>query len=115
MNKTLLIIALFASVFFLIVYILKQRSNSNIPNKTFTIATITKKESKKNGVLYHYTFQSGGTFKGTFRHNSDKFSLGDRYFVSYNNYDPARNFLEIQHPVPDTITEVPENGWQKLP
>ncbi len=116
MNKTLLISLLFVLVFLLIVLVLKKRSASRILNKRYSIATIIRKESKKNGTLYHYTFSSNNKdFKGTFRHHANKFALGTRYFVSYDTTNPTQNFLELQYPTPDTITTIPENGWDHIP
>ena len=116
MNKILLIIVLFVAVFMIAVYVLKQRSNSDLKNKRYTVATITQKELKKNGAVYHFKFLVNNTnYKGTFHHNKTTFTSGARYYVAYSSLNPEQNFLEIQQPVPDTITTIPEQGWTQIP
>ena len=45
----------------------------------------------------------------------DRGQIGRKYFVIYDKMDSNINDLFVCCPVPDTLIDIPKEGWDKIP
>lgn len=85
----------------------------------FTIATIYNIEpAARSGLIFDFKYMFyGKEYKSRAGASYDDLSMkdeGKRVFIQVLPNDPSRCFMtDIQ--VPDSITEAPSEGWEKLP
>ena len=87
----------------------------------FTIGVTTAEHNNVKGSMvvdYDYFFaQSKLSASGSTQHwlfNKPK-TPGGRYYVQLDYTDPSNVEIFFDHPVPDSITDVPDSGWTYMP
>ncbi len=83
----------------------------------FTIGTTIKSDTSDYGrTVYYYYYVNNEQIKGAITlPRMDVKVPGGRYFVKYNARDKYMAELLKSHPVPDNISDVPADGWDKEP
>ncbi len=87
----------------------------------FTVGVITSTESHSEGcganylkfnvnsVVYHSSMSDCNTCTESY------YKIGDKVFIQFDPNDPNKNECIGEICVPDTLINIPENGWNKLP
>lgn len=115
-SKNILILVL-ALIVFISLLINKKIQDENLFSiGKYTYGTITDIKAMKGGLVYYYDFKLNGYFYEGNRRSGRLKKKGDRCFIIFNpnNYDDNKMLLLLPL-VPDSIMDVPVNGWKKLP
>lgn len=103
-------------LFGLIIIIYKNHNNSQlIKEGNFTIGKYVNSKVIKGGTLHYYIFKVKDKKYKKGQQTGNKGKKGKLYFVIFNPKNPTQSRLLMNIPVPDTIKEIPENGWKELP
>lgn len=68
--------------------------------------------------LEYYYFVKGEKYKQSqsdYPCDKPKQSLQKRFYIMFNPDNPKNSKLLLDFPVPDSITEAPPEGWDKIP
>jgi hypothetical protein len=85
----------------------------------YTVATTTNLISTpRNHAAIEYTFSVNGKIYTSVGADIKKYNIqypNGRYFVKFPFKSPGANEIQWEHPVPDSIINVPKDGWKELP
>lgn len=80
----------------------------------YAVATIKDAVVTSEGVDYKYEFlYLGNEYVGSF--TGSKYSIGDKYFVSFSKKSPSENLLQYNDPVPVCLQDSIYSFWSKIP
>jgi hypothetical protein len=92
------------------------RVNHNI---RYTVATTTRQISTpRNNAAIEYKFSVDGRIYTSVGADIKKYNIqypNGRYYVKFPFKSPGANEIQWDLPVPDSIINVPKDGWKELP
>ena len=86
----------------------------------YTIATISKFDFPADGgecaeILYYINNKGYNSIIGLSSEDKLHYKIGTRFFIEYYPNDPNTSALVLDKIVPDTLLNVPANGWKSIP
>lgn len=115
-----LIIGIITAV--VVIYVLGTiyfRSQRLEGNHRYTVATVKGFEwPAEGGRDAAISYQVNGSyFKGSVSENqgNKQFKIGDRLFIEFYPPDPDLSQMVYNKDVPDTLINIPVNGWDSIP
>ncbi|MBG9377054.1 hypothetical protein I5907_12490 [Panacibacter sp. DH6] len=84
---------------------------------SYTVAIITSFTNPTDGgkdANFIYTV-NGKKYKGFFNASKIDTRIGDRYFLKFLKSDPDISQFLFDMSVPDSIINIPKEGWEQLP
>lgn len=113
-NKKSLFLLLVAIIIICIIEF--YRSGVVAKEGVYTIATIHKVQGARGGLRidFSYVFDNKNYTGYAVNSSYSRNDVGKRFFIQVLPNDPERSLItDIE--VPDSITEAPPEGWEKLP
>lgn len=66
----------------------------------------------KGGIIYHYTFKINRQTYRAEQKTGRNGEVGQKFYVIFDPDEPNKSRLLMNIPVPDSLNEVPINGWE---
>ena len=85
----------------------------------FTVGVLYKTNMGGTGVsptaYYKYSVNNKSIDMTASFSSNEKFIIGDRYFIRFEKGNPKNSEILLDKPVPDSITNLPKEGWIEIP
>src|SRR5215203_6988844 len=79
----------------------------------YAVAIIKEAVVTSEGIDYKYEFfYLGNEYVGSF--TGSKYSIGDKYFVSFSKQSPSQNLLQYSEPVPACLQDSINSFWTEI-
>lgn len=114
---TAIVFVLIGTIILIQEFCIKPKQLHGSETVRFSVATITGFDSPSDGgedVSYIYTINQR-TYKGFFNAFKRKIHVGEMYFLQFSIENPNNATIMLGHPVPESIKDIPSDGWEKLP
>lgn len=84
-------------------------------NARYITATVLKNTYGSGNSGAEYKYNVLGERYEAWNYTDKRAIEGERYFIIYNKNNPQNSELFLDCPVPDTLIDIPKEGWDKIP